>query len=263
MGEVVGWTEAAGLRLSETIHAPATQAAAHRHHRPYFCYVLQGQFVEDSERGAAERGYGSLVYHPPSAVHADHFSATGARCLNLELTASWQGLPQAPRDSLRLDGHRARWAVGRLFETWRRRGADSRYTVHGLVSLLLEEISGDDRPSRATPGWLTSATDILDREYRQAWSLKALAKRVGVSTSTLARGFRTRHGCSVGDYVHYRRVEEAIRLLATGNTGLGGLANRLGFADQSHLTRIFRRHTGLPPLTYASVVLGPTTRHPG
>lgn len=263
MGDVIERTEAGGLRLSETVHAPAAHAPAHRHCRPYFCYVLQGQFIEDSERGAAEHGHGSIVYHPPSAAHADHFSATGARCLNLEFSASWQGTPQGTRGSLLLDGHRARWAAARLFEAWRRRGAGYRRTIRGLVSLLLEETARHSRAADTTPDWVTAATDILDREYRQAWSLRALATRVGVSTSTLARGFRTRHGCTVGTYVHYRRVEEAIRLLASGNTGLSGLAARLGFADQSHLTRIFRRHTGLTPLTYSSKVRGPTAGPPG
>jgi len=38
--------------------------------------------------------------------------------------------------------------------------------------------------------------------------------------------------------------------LETGDEGISAIALRAGFADQSHFTRTFKRHTGLTPQAY-------------
>lgn len=43
------------------------------------------------------------------------------------------------------------------------------------------------------------------------------------------------------------RVERAKDLLKEGNTPLAAVAIRVGFADQAHLTRVFRKIVGTTP----------------
>ncbi len=58
------------------------------------------------------------------------------------------------------------------------------------------------------------------------------------------------HGCSVGEYVRRRRLEYVRRKLVDLELPLAQIAIDAGFADQSHLTRIFKRFTGMTPGRY-------------
>jgi AraC-like DNA-binding protein len=59
------------------------------------------------------------------------------------------------------------------------------------------------------------------------------------------------------------RVAHARRLVASG-TPLAEVASLTGFADQSHLTRLFKRIVGVPPGQYAAraQALAPTGELP-
>src|SRR5262249_18746363 len=55
-------------------------------------------------------------------------------------------------------------------------------------------------------------------------------------------------------YVMQRRLERAKSLMPRTNQPLAEIAHRVGFADQSHLTSIFRRETGLTPGRYRAAL---------
>jgi AraC-like DNA-binding protein len=62
--------------------------------------------------------------------------------------------------------------------------------------------------------------------------------------------FRRHYGCSVGEYLRRRRVHRARQRLAETDLPLAEIATEAGFADQSHLTRMFKRFVGLTPGQY-------------
>jgi AraC family transcriptional regulator len=61
------------------------------------------------------------------------------------------------------------------------------------------------------------------------------------------RLFRDSSGLTPHQYLVYRRVEMAKSMLLRDDLSVAEVAQRLGFADQSHFTRHFRRLTGAPP----------------
>jgi AraC family transcriptional regulator len=54
-------------------------------------------------------------------------------------------------------------------------------------------------------------------------------------------------------YVLRRRLERAREALQTSDEPLLAIALRLGFSDQPHLTRLFRRRFGVPPGAFRRV----------
>ena len=54
----------------------------------------------------------------------------------------------------------------------------------------------------------------------------------------------------MGEYARRRRLDYARRQLADPDRPLAQIAADAGFADQSHLTRVFKRFTGLTPGQY-------------
>lgn len=69
------------------------------------------------------------------------------------------------------------------------------------------------------------------------------------SEMQVLRQFKTELGATPHRYLIQVRIEQARRLIAAG-LSLADAALQAGFADQSHLTRIFRRRYGVTPATY-------------
>ncbi|MDQ2888371.1 MAG: AraC family transcriptional regulator [Chloroflexota bacterium] len=93
-------------------------------------------------------------------------------------------------------------------------------------------------------------TDFVLAHLDQDLSLEALAEQTGFSSYHFARLFRQTTGESPHQFVLRQRVERAQRLLTETDVPLAHVAIESGFANQSHLTRIFRRHLGLTPRVY-------------
>jgi AraC-like DNA-binding protein len=74
-----------------------------------------------------------------------------------------------------------------------------------------------------------------------------LADRVGRSVRTLQRRVRTSTGCSPKRFLAVQRFRRSVYEIAAGGDGLSMIASDLGFSDQAHLTREFRRHAGVTP----------------
>lgn len=84
----------------------------------------------------------------------------------------------------------------------------------------------------------------------ESTSLGDLAALTGLNKFYLLDVFRRDVGVSPHVFLAFVRVQEAKRLLAAG-VPLAEIAARAGFADQSHLNRVFKRHTmGVPPGRY-------------
>jgi AraC family transcriptional regulator len=78
-------------------------------------------------------------------------------------------------------------------------------------------------------------------------SLKQLADAVGLSRSHFARAFKKSTGMPPHRWLLARRVERAQDLLLNSTLTIEQIASRCGFADQSHLTRVFARLVQMGP----------------
>ncbi len=81
-------------------------------------------------------------------------------------------------------------------------------------------------------------------------TLEMLAEQVGFSPYHFARLFRQTTGESPHQFVVRLRIEKAQLLIRETDESLASIALESGFANQSHLTRIFKRFLGLTPKAY-------------
>ena len=78
-------------------------------------------------------------------------------------------------------------------------------------------------------------------------SLEELGRQVGCSPFHLSRVFHQVTGQTLNHYRNQLRVRAVAEDLADGHSSLRTLASTYGFADQAHLTRVFRQHIGQVP----------------
>jgi AraC-like DNA-binding protein len=110
------------------------------------------------------------------------------------------------------------------------------------------------------------AVQRLDDAPDVQTSLAELAALSGVSRFQLLRGFGRDVGATPHAYLIQRRVQRARQLLAAGRSPADA-AMLAGFADQSHMTRAFRRQFGITPGRYRAALhrslrSGVSCRHP-
>jgi AraC-like DNA-binding protein len=115
--------------------------------------------------------------------------------------------------------------------------------LHTLLVCCAEEIT-PNKPAYADI--LASTFRQLENRQSEAVSLHELAETAHISPFYLNRIFRQVVGVPPHTYLLQSRIKKSLELLLkTGS--IAASAQRLGFADQSHFTRLFKREVGITP----------------
>lgn len=91
---------------------------------------------------------------------------------------------------------------------------------------------------------------LLDDHLVDGINLATAATRLGASPTHVVRAFSAEYGIAPHRYLTGRRLDRARRLLLAGHPA-AQVAVDVGFHDQAHLSRHFRRLLGVPPGAYA------------
>lgn len=242
-----------GFALSLTRYGERPAIPWHAHDEAYLTFVVSGSYRERLTAGSRDCAPRACVLHAAGERHADEFASRSAVCLNLHFDAAWLRSLATRGDSFERSAvlfTPAASAIGaRLGREFRRNDALSPIAVEGLLLELFAEVSRAAADGRALPAWLRKARAIVGQRFVRPLALRELAQEVGVHPVHLAREFRRRYGCTVGDLQRELRVELAKERIRSG-AALAAVAAETGFADQSHLTRTFRMATGMTPAEF-------------
>jgi AraC-like DNA-binding protein len=96
-------------------------------------------------------------------------------------------------------------------------------------------------------GVLRRICEHIESHLENNISLEVLAADARLSVYHFARAFRQSMGISPHRYVMQQRVKKAQEMLARTDLSLASIAIAVGFADQSHFSRHFRRLVGTTP----------------
>ena len=248
--------EIAGLHGTETRHPPLFNIPSHAHDLHSFYFVLDGTLTEFSGRARRELPTGSLVFTPAGDIHRNAFHDAGGRCFLVEFVPAWtrhlehSGI--ALEGPLVANGGEVTRLALRLYREFRDTDQVSPLSVEGLALEMLAAWArqAEPVPEGSVPRWLRDARDLVHDRFTERIALAEIAKHVDVHPVHLARSFRKRYRCSLGEYQRRLRVDHAARELTTTLRPLAGIAVAAGFADQAHFCRVFKAHTGLSPARF-------------
>lgn len=252
-----------GFRLTEFAQPPMRRLPWHEHQEASICFVVAGSYAE-RVRGAEQAcPPQSFVFKPAAERHADQFGRDGGTCLLIEIPAGrLQTIESCGEITTRPGLFRTAglaWLGRRIYQEFSDGDGVSPLAVEGLVLELLVEASraAVTESGGAMPVWLRRVRDLIHEHLDQPLTLSSIAREVGIHPAHLARRFRAHYHRPIGDYIRRLRIERAARELAEGGASIADIGFRSGFCDQSHFSRVFRKHTGMTPAAFRAT----TRRH--
>ena len=95
-----------------------------------------------------------------------------------------------------------------------------------------------------------SCEEWLGSHFRQGDAVRRAVVMAGIPERTLKRRFKAATGVTLIDYLQNVRIEEAKRLLETGNRPVDEISVAVSYEDASFFRRLFNRRTGMTPGQY-------------
>lgn len=97
-------------------------------------------------------------------------------------------------------------------------------------------------------GRVRAAAAEIRRDLAAPLSLRDLAAAINMSSASLHRHFKAATGSSPLQFKKHLQLQQARRLLLSGDQTAGSVARQLGFVSASQFNREYRRAYGLPPI---------------
>lgn len=210
--------------------------------------------LDQRERGAAG---GSITVLPPGVVHdgrpAPNVGAFRKRNLYLDADFLPAELIGAAVEHTTIADPALRRSIAGVHDSLcaHEDGLDAEGRLALIAGRIAAHLGTAPDPTTRRDATIASCLrQLLDEHITDPITLQQAATVLDRSVPHLVRSFTHRFGISPHAYVIGRRVDAARRLLLAGARP-AEVATAVGFYDQAHLTRHFKRHTSLTPAAYA------------
>jgi AraC-like DNA-binding protein len=187
-----------------------------------------------------EAAAGDAVLYGPGVAHTER-ALVKTDMLFFGFRGSLRDGPTAVHDA---DGRM------RVLGEWLLREQSSAYVqkqrmMDALLCAFMEEFA-----KSATPGpdpLIERVRGYMRDNIAEPLRVDDLANAVNMSPAHFSRTYRAASGRTPMEELRMMRVEVARDLVMTTSAPLKAIAPRVGFADEYHLSRTFRRILGVPP----------------
>jgi AraC-like DNA-binding protein len=235
----------------------------HTHDQFGIGVIHQGAQKSLSGRGMVEAGPGDAITVNPGEVHDGAPIGDAGRSWRILYFDPWV-IAEAVSDMSEgrtndfeftrpvISDDRIASRFRALYSAMTKEGAALRHDE--MLLILLSALRQKDGAARQmVPGAIAAARSMIDDDPQHSVTLAELAQAGGLSKFQLLRGFFRATGFTPHAYLVQRRIDLARRLIAR-RMPLAEAAFASGFADQSHMTRVFVRKYGVSPASYADAV---------
>ena len=135
----------------------------------------------------------------------------------------------------------------------------SRFGLLDLLVLTVRTAEPESAPAVRRAAASHAARALIDAHLGSGnLTIKHLCRDLGLSRTSLHRLFEDEGGIQA--YIRNRRLEAVHQALTRHDSedAIQDLADRYGFSDASHLSRVFRARYGVSPSTYRRQLTGLT-----
>ncbi|MFT5154271.1 MAG: AraC family transcriptional regulator [Planctomycetota bacterium] len=252
-----------GFKLVSTRYRPGRVMEPHSHGHSNITLVLAGRIDECLGGCRVDASSTSFVIKPGGTLHSNRFGPSPVFSFMMELDPGREadiGFDRI-RDAAWSSAGPACAVLIELFRELQSESSNIEGTVLTGLTEVVERVLHSTKQQReqklgpTAKRRLNQAVRILHESHTPMSSSKDLARRVGLHPVYLARLFRRGLGQGISEYGRRLAVRRAASQLTDAVSSQADIAAEVGFADQSHMSRAFRRELGLPPGAFKRLVL--------
>ena len=242
--------------FSESVYQRCMVLPEHSHDLGFFTLIVNGYYSEILGSETVVYSPQTVLWRQAELTHRDRIEAASSRFFFVEIQRSvsdrLRALEQIPAHLAERNGSLT-WLASRLRSEIVTGDTASSLIAEGITLEMIGLLTRKrGNVEKRAPKWLVRVIERLDSEFNENLSSESLAADAGVHPVHLASVFRKFKHETIGEYVQKRRVEHASDLLQNLEMPLTDIAYECGFADQSHLTRTFKRWVGMTPGAFRS-----------
>lgn len=145
--------------------------------------------------------------------------------------------------------------VQRMAESWAKLSVLDKLSAKGQLYQFVHELIGQlskQEVAAVKPDLVRQAMHYIENNYAKPISVDGLAGLLGCSASYLSRLFKKNLATTPNDYLIKIRMNHACHLLSNTQATLQEIAVSLGYEDVYYFSRVFKKHSGMPPLRFRS-----------
>jgi AraC family transcriptional activator of pobA len=116
------------------------------------------------------------------------------------------------------------------------------------LARMTDDVVGDLR--RSGEPLIAEVFAVIERRIDEPFSLRDVAREVGLTPGHLTTVVRRRTGRTVVEWIIERRMSEARALLGGTELPIAEIARRVGISDAGYFARLFRSTHGVSPRTW-------------
>lgn len=263
-------SEAVASGAFEAIHEP------HRHPFLELCVCLEGSCAIQYEDRFLPMGGGDVCLLPPDIVHCEMPEATRPyRALwlatDFKRAVTHVLFKDGGQDALLLEGNQLEcdYATNHILHHLQQEAKDEArhrlafvktYVLQLLLHTLrrLEESEGEQRPVGGS--WkdtiVREVGEYVNRHYNRNIRMAELSHQLCVSGNHLNAIFKAATGRTIMRYIEEFKLDKARQWLAESGDSIQTIASRLGYYDQYHFSKTFKKEVGCSPTQYRQHAAG-------
>ncbi|WP_165614919.1 helix-turn-helix domain-containing protein [Flagellimonas flava] len=124
-------------------------------------------------------------------------------------------------------------------------GYDYELIIQVLTDCVLDIHNLDYKD--ANPFWILPLQKILENETNKFHSLDELSKRMDLHPVYMTKCFKSKKGYTIREYQLKTKLSRGAVMLTRDKTTISSVAFELGFYDNAHFTRSFKKYFGISP----------------
>jgi len=123
-------------------------------------------------------------------------------------------------------------------------------SIANIAKMLTEYILLKDLLRPKYDVLLENTKKFIEENLTTEFSTQDICNKLGVSKNVLYKVFRTNLGCTIGEYISEKRIENAKELLLKTNLSLQAVSEKVGINNYTYFSKLFKKKTGTSPLKF-------------
>ena len=231
-----------------------SQFVAHQREFHIVAFIQQGELSLKYRERNYTLNTGDSIVIPAGEIHSFNTPIDSPALVafhyidTVEAITASNGLLFPIVDTITSTKEAAKQIVGALFSSLESPLEISIYLqcLSDLITSLSEHLNQNTKVTDSDIRSLVAAKNYIQNNLSQPFCLTDISSRFNIDKWQLSRKFKPLFGVTLFQHIHASRMVKAKDLLSQ-QKDIGQVALDLGYSDQSHFTRFFKRFVGISP----------------